>query len=88
MRLRTVGLWVTAANSLLTLGMIVFAFAGTMFFGPAAISFLNGLLLLAALTRLDATAPTCFCSGCCGDPVHVCEHSSLQWQATWWADVA
>ena len=47
--LRTVGLWATAANSVVTLGFMVVAFVSTVFFGPAAISILPGLLLTLAL---------------------------------------
>ena len=47
--LRTVGLWATAANSLVTLVFMVVAFVSTVFFGPAATSVLAGLLLTLAL---------------------------------------
>ena len=47
--LRTVGLWATAANSLVTLVFMVVAFVSTVFFGPAATSILAGLLLTLTL---------------------------------------
>jgi len=47
---------VTLANSLLTLGIIVFAFASTMFSGPAAIGILPGLLLLVVLIAWTQSA--------------------------------
>ena len=47
--LRTVGLWATAANSLVTLGFMIVAFVSTVFFGPTAINILPGLLLTIVL---------------------------------------
>ncbi len=47
--LRTVGLWATAVNSVVTLGFMVVAFVSTVFFGPAATSILPGLYLTLAL---------------------------------------
>jgi len=56
MRIRAIGIGVTAVSSLLALGIIVFSFAGTMFSGPAAIDLLPGLLLLAALIAWTQSA--------------------------------
>jgi len=47
--LRIIGLWLTAANSAVTLAFMVVAFVSTVFFGPAATSILPGLLLTLAI---------------------------------------
>jgi len=47
--LRTLGLWTTVANSLLSLSLIVVAFVSTLFVGPAATGILPGLLLMMVL---------------------------------------
>ena len=48
-RLRSFGLWLTAANAVVTLGCMVVAFVTTVFIGPAATNILPGLLLTVAL---------------------------------------
>jgi len=47
--LRTLGLWTTGANALLTLSLIVVAFVSTLFVGPAATAMLPALLLMLVL---------------------------------------
>ncbi len=55
-RLRTVGLWATAAISLVTLTFMVVAFVSTVFFGPTATSILPGLLLTLVLIAWTQSA--------------------------------
>ena len=47
--LPTIGLWATAANTAVTLVLIIIAFVSTVFFGPAATGMLPGFLLTVAL---------------------------------------